>query len=105
MDAGKMSEQLESWMQLEWRATRGGVFHLDAEDFDVAVWIARGRGPPGRWQVRVLHRASGAKRFSVTRACAPIEEAKAAALDLITQMRNAVDSTGSDARRTDEGRA
>jgi hypothetical protein len=75
---------------LDWRASRWGIFHLDAQDFDAAVWRERkgrrrSRAARGRlWRARVLHRASGAKLFS--EACATVEEAKAAALDLAARM-------------------
>jgi hypothetical protein len=75
-------EQLQRWLQLDWRIARGGNFHLDTKDFNVVVWLQRN----GRWQARVLHRESGAKRFSGF--CVTIEEAKAAAFDLAAQMRD-----------------
>jgi hypothetical protein len=72
-------KRLKRWLKRDWRTSWAGNSYINAQGFNVVVFP---KG--GRWSARVEHRVSGAKRFSGT--CVSIEKAKAAALDLVTQM-------------------
>jgi hypothetical protein len=66
--------------QLDWRTSRRRTIRTHRNGFNLIIWPQRGGG----WRVRVQHSRSKARRYSglyVT-----IEEAKAAALDLVAQM-------------------